>query len=222
MVKQLILSLLLLVNATFAADSFDIESGKAQAIPRSGSWTLLAAHGRVLAQGEGEVALNLPELETNTRLDAVLAIGERRSEVRIWSPRQLGGFAADFRGADALRKKLAARGLGSVERGGEVKIMVSDRFEPDCAAPLLLVFPTRREFPFPIGKGYDKVLLSLGGGKLGLVFDDRTRMIDVNGSGGYVELRAGSRRTVVFSPDFDFEKITNILLLKQLIEGKER
>lgn len=203
--------------------AFEVESGKPQPLPLAGGWTLRAEHGRVLAEGVGEVTLDLPAMEPNTRLEAELTVGSSKYPVRIWAPRQLEGLAASFRGSDALKKKLTARGLGEAAAGAEVKIVVADRLLPDVEAPLLLVFPDRRDFPLKLGEGYERVTLQPGpgDGKLGITFDNKTRTLDVNGNGIYLELLAGKRRTVIFSPGFELEKITNTLLLKKLIERKD-
>ena len=215
--------LLVAVIAPGGEVAFEVESGKLQPLPLTGGWTLRAGHGRVLAEGAGEVVLDLPAMEPNTRLEALLTVGEAKYPVRIWAPRQLVGFAAGFRAGDALKKKLVARGLAEAAAGTEVKIIVADRPLPDLATPLLLVFPDRRDFPLKLGEGYDKVILQPGpgDGKLGITFDNKTRTLDINGDGIYLELLAGKHRTVIFSPGFDLEKITNVLLLKKLIRGGE-
>ncbi|MGE4565723.1 MAG: hypothetical protein AB7F32_12680 [Victivallaceae bacterium] len=199
--------------------AFDVESGKPQALPLTGDWTLRAEHGRVLAEGAGEVTIDLPAMEPNTKLEAELTVGKRNYPIRIWAPRQLEGFAASFRSGDALKRKLVVRGLGEEADKAKAKIVVADRLSADVAAPLLLVFPDRRDFPLKLGDGYDQVILQPGpgDGKLGITFDNKTRTLDVNGNGIYLELLSGRRRTVIFSPGFDLGKITNVLLLKKLI-----
>lgn len=210
-----VLLLLLLHAGAGETEAVNVWSGREQTVPGGGgSWTLTAAHGRVLASGEGAVTLNLPALEPGTSVDAELSVNGRKSRLRIWSPAILPPIGGDAPKLAKLFQELhGAKGSGT-------RILATGFFpeKDDDGADIVLVFPDRRAFPLSLSGEWDEISLRRGTipGTLGIVLDRKLRTAGTDGDWSCIVLRNGKRKVIVFSPGFDFSAVDNILLIRAL------
>lgn len=194
----------------------NVWSGREQSVPvAGGSWTLAAEHGRELASGEGAVTLNLPALKPGTFVDALLTVGETPRKLRIWSPSILPALSCD----SPKLKRIFYDKLGVTKEAAT--ILATDRFPEKGSeeAKTVLVFPAKRAFPLSLEGAWDEISMLHGDvpGTLGVILDQKERTADNNGDWSCIILRRGKRRVAVFSPDFDFAAVDNILLLRRLL-----
>lgn len=191
----------------------NIWSGREQTVPvKGGSWTLTAEHGRELASGSGAVTLNLPALKPGTSVEAVLSVDGKRCKLRIWSPAILPAIACD---SPKLKR------IFPDEPGAGAEILATDRF-PDKIERVpktVLVFPEKRAFPLPLAGDWEEISLLRGDipGTLAVLLDKRDRVADNTGDWSCIILRNSEFRVALFSPDFDFTAVDNILLIRRLL-----
>jgi hypothetical protein len=201
-------------------------SGREQAlpVPAGASWALVAEHGRELVSGSSQdgARLYLPALQSGARESASLFVnGKKQATVHIWSPEILAGFAAKLtESGERLSAELRKHGLKFRE---DAEICFTETPADDNQAALILCFPQRREFPVPIRDHWAEISLhhTKKGGILSVLYDKREQIVDSTGNLGYILLKAEKRRRYLFSPDFDFQSIDNILLLKTILEEKK-
>lgn len=209
----------------FAAEPVvNLWSGREQTLPGTGAWQLVAEHGRILASGNGEVRFHLPPLVAGTRLEAELKLDGRTRKVRLWSPMLLQGIDGGCLELPAkIEKLLGEYGLlKGLEKRPE--IWLCRNFPPEGAGKLFLVFPDRRDFPLALGNNWTAISLLRAKipGILSVLLDKEEQMLDNRGTFAYAVLRNEERKVVIFSPEFDFDEIENILLIKQLIEENKK
>ncbi len=196
-----------------AEEVTDVWSGQEASLSGNGTWRLESGHGRILASGVGEVRFTLPAMTDGTNLDAVLVVNGEKRKVRVWAPALLNLPKSGIPGLD--RRLLSPP---PPEEGADVRAV--QEFDPENqAGKILLVFPDKRDFPLPLGNGWDRVSWNTARipGCLALSLDRKEKCADVNGSGAYLELEKKGKRVILFSPSFDFSRIENILLIKNLI-----
>jgi len=201
-------------------------SGREQAlpVPAGASWALVAEHGRELVSGSSQngARLYLPPLQPGAQESASLLVnGKKYATVHIWSPEILAEFAAKFtEPGGRLSAELRKHGLKFRE---DAEICFTETPACDNQAELILCFPQRREFPVPIRDHWAEISLhhTKKGGILSVLYDKREQIVDSTGNLGYILLKAEKRRRYLFSPDFDFQSIDNILLLKTILEEKK-
>jgi len=215
----------------------DIWSGKEQTLPGSGKWELITDHGRVLASGNGDVRLNIPELDRGTFLDAELALDGVKTRIRVWSPEILSGYYAEY-GEDSkrLRRIFIDHGITPlplskdsdmkkyrVKIKNQPEIVIADHYMVEDGK-LTLVFPDRRDFPVAVGEKWVNLSLSRAKiqGSLSVLMEKREQILNNCGDYSYAILAEGKTRVVVFSQDFDFDKIENILLIKKILEENSK
>lgn len=218
-------------------DVQDIWSGKEQVLPGSGKWELLAAHGRVLASGNGDVKLNIPELDRGTFLDAELVLDGVKNRIRIWSTKILSGYYAEYReDSRRLRHIFLDHGVTPLplSRDSDIKkyvekiknqpeIVIADHYAVENGK-LVMVFPDKRDFPVAVGDKWVNLSLNRAKipGSLSVLMEKREQILDNRGDCSYAVLAAGKTKVVVFSQDFDFKKIENILLIKKILEENSK
>ena len=201
-------------------------SGREQVLPlpEGAAWTLVAEHGRELFSGisQGGARVHLPALQPGTQESVSLFVnGRKQAKVCIWPPQILAGFAARFTDPEGrLAAELRQHGLKFRE---DAEICIGET--PDCGdqEAHTLCFPERRAFPVPISGYWSEISLhhTKKGGCLSVLYDQREQIADCSGNLGYILLKAEKRRRYLFSPEFDFQAIDNILLLKAIIEEKK-
>ena len=201
-------------------------SGREQVLPlpEGSSWVLVAEHGRELFSGnsQGGARVNLPALAPGAQESASFFVnGRKQATVCIWPPEILDGFAAKFTDQEGrLDAELRTHGLKFRE---DAEICIGET--PDCGdqEALTLCFPERRAFPVPISGLWTEISLhhTKKGGSLSVLYDKREQLADCTGNLGYILLKEQKRRRYLFSPDFDFQSIDNILLLKAILEEKK-
>lgn len=201
-------------------------SGREQVLPlpEGAAWTLVAEHGRELFSGisQGGARVHLPALQPGTQENVSLFVnGRKQAKVCIWPPQILASFAAKFTDPGGrLAAELRKHGLKFRE---DAEICIGET--PDCGdqEALTLCFLERRAFPVPISGYWSEISLhhTKKGGCLSVLYDQREQIADCTGTLGYILLKAEKRRRYLFSPEFDFQSIDNILLLKAIIEEKK-
>ncbi len=193
-------------------------------LPEGAAWTLVAEHGRELFSGisQGGARLHLPALQPGAQESVSLFVnGRKQAKVCIWPPQILASFAAKFTDPGGrLAAELRKHGLKFRE---DAEICIGET--PDCGdqEALTLCFLERRAFPVPISGYWSEISLhhTKKGGCLSVLYDQREQIADCSGNLGYILLKAEKRRRYLFSPEFDFQAIDNILLLKAIIEEKK-
>ena len=197
------------------------------------SWLLLAEHDRRLdGQAEpGQVIVRLPPLVAGSTEKAKLIVdGQPVARIVIWSPKILAGLEADL--ADARRTvadALTRQGLLQSKRTKAADHAVSVVAVPTQARPegLSLLFAERRDLPVTIESRWSDVAFgrSTQPGRLGVIYDDKEQIIYDRGNLTYVVLsekklavHKAKSRLIILTPDFDFQDIDNIVLLKSLIK----
>ena len=203
-----------------AAETVHLWSGREQSLPGTGKWELTAAHGRILASGDGEVRFFIPALADGTALDTVLTGNNMRKTLRFHSPKLLTGIHAGTLELPENRKKsLISLGLTPSWRE-KPQIWFCGNFPPAAEGRIFLVFPDRRDFPVNIGNVYDEVsmLRAKNRGSLSVFCDRKEQQLDLNGDFFCAVLRRDKKTIVVFSPDFDPDNIESVLLIKQILK----
>ncbi len=218
------LLLFLLAFSLNANEVVNLWSGRDQTLPGNGAWSIAAEHGRILASGDGTVRFELPALADGATLDTVLTRDGKAQKVRFHSPKPLTGIYA---GCQDLPKKKENRliqyGLpAAFKRLPE--IWFCGAFPPKVAGRLFFVFADRRDFPQNIGNDWESISLkrAKNPGRLSVLYDKKEQSLGLDGDFTYAMLRKNKKIVVVFSPEFDLEKIENVLLLKQLVEENEK
>lgn len=198
--------------------------GREVVLPGNGAWQLAAEHGRIIASGDGEVKLNLPPLTDGTSLDADLTLDGKTQKIRVWSPKPLLGIYAGIVDLPPKTTKILEQyGLPDVLKESP-EIWFVPSFSAKKKGRILLIFPDKWSFPLALGSDWAKISLCTAKipGKLSVLIDNKEQIADISGAWSYVELAQGKTRTYIFSPEFDFDEIENVLLIKQLIEEKSK
>lgn len=216
----LILLMFLMSLSIVANEQINIWSGREVVLPGNGVWQLKSEHGRVLLSGNGEINLNLPALNAGTTLDADLMLNGESQKIKIWSPQILENLEAIIDFDDDITRKLKSYGL--VFNGKKTPNIVFVRALPleFKDEEIVLVFTSKWDFPLNIGSTWNEVSLKITKnlGLLGMIIDKREQIIDTNGNGSYLRLQKGKSYVYIFSPDFDFDNVDNIILIKTIME----
>ncbi|MDD2478361.1 MAG: hypothetical protein PHS31_00550 [Victivallaceae bacterium] len=214
----------LMVWSTNAQPRINVWSGREVVLSGNGDWQIAAEHGRILASGNGEVKLNLPPLNDGTSLDADLTLDGKTRKIRIWSPKPLVGIYAEIIDlSPKITKQLQQYGFPTaIKKPPEIRFCRN--FSPHSDGRISLVFPDKWGFPLALGLDWEKISLCNAKipGKLSVLLDKREQTADIVGSGSYIELVKGKSRIYVFSPEFNFDEIENVLLIKQLIKENSK
>ena len=194
------------------------------------SWLLLAERDRRL---DGQAAVSRRSLSLvagSTEKAKLIVDGQPVARIVIWSPKILAGLEADL--ADARRTvadALTGQGLLQSKRTKAADRAVSVVAAPTQARPegLSLLFAERRDLPVAIESRWSDVAFgsSTQPGRLGVIYDDKEQIIYDRGNLTYVVLsekrlavHKAKSRLIILTPDFDFQNIDNIVLLKSLIK----
>lgn len=216
--------LFLLALSLNADEVVNLWSGRDQTLPGNGAWSLAAEHGRILASGDGPARFELPALADGATLDAVLTRGGKTQKVRFHSPKPLTGIYAGCQDLSKKKEKLLIQyGLpAAFKRLPE--IWFCGAFPPKAAGRLFFFFADRRDFPRNIGKDWESISLehAKNPGYLSVLYNKNEQELKLDGDFTYAVLRKNNKLVVVFSPEFDLEKIENVLLLKRLAKENEK
>ena len=218
---------LLLSTVSFgicATEIVHLWSGEEQSLPGTGKWMLTAAHGRILASGDGEPRFYIPALVDGTTLDADLIQNDIRKKIRFHSQKPLTGLTITVRDLPEKKKKRLI-GLGvSITQEDLPEICFSGILLPKMECRLLFVFPDRNDFPLNIGKNHDSIsLLHVENrGNLSLFLDNREQILDLNGNIACAILRNRDKRTIILFPDFNLSDLENILFIQQTIKEESQ
>ncbi|NLF93769.1 MAG: hypothetical protein GX564_07765 [Oligosphaeraceae bacterium] len=238
LVRPLLLGLLTALSLAAAEmlPQLELWSGREQVLPfpAGQSWKLLSDHGRELAGGAAsdQLRITLPPLNPACTETAMLVIDNRETaRIRIWPPQILAGLEADFRTADHnVRNALQDNGLqprSDAKHACAVSI-VSSAEAAEAIPGLSLFFAQKRDFPLSVAAVWTDFSCHRAKkpGCLGVLFADTREIIDCRGRLSYIRLYAGKPENgsrirpqlVIFTPDFDFTAIDNIILLHTLIK----
>ena len=198
-------------------EEWNFFSGRPQFLPETRDWQLVASHGRILASGQAADPLQLPELRENTSIRAVLEQSGPVPPVpvRIWSPRLL-----DL--PKSLPQLEPYRLLETISQR-DVAVVTTAAAYRALPAALILIFPDSEEwrggFRFLPGGDSMTLVRFRSGGRLGITSDRNgdTAVLDA-GDGFAVVWRKGKYQAILFSPDFDFDKIDNILWIRKKLK----
>lgn len=197
------------------------------------SWLLLAEHGRRLdgKAAPGQVVVRLPPLVAGSMETAKLIVdGRAAARIVIWSPQILAGLDADLADANrAVAEALTRQGLTQSRRAGPANHAVCVVAAPAQTRPigLNLLFTDRRDLPVTIDPKWSDVAFGQAArpGRLGVVYDDKEKLVHDHGNLVFVALSEKhpadnkvKSRLVILTPNFDFQDIDNIILLKSLIQ----
>ncbi len=221
--------------AAEALPGLNIWSGKEQLLPFQAreSWALQTEHGRQLSgkQQAGKISLTLPPLIIgSTEAARLLVDGQEVAQVTIWSAQILADLAADLTEANsAVAAALQQNGLHP-NQSERTKNSLSVISSTEQATPpgLSLLFADKRDFPMRIAAIWTDFSFcrAKNPGCLGVLYNEKEQLIDCYGNLSHIVLsekkpgRDGKtqRRLVVFTPDFEFQDIENIILLKTIIK----
>jgi len=235
--RRLLFGLLVaqLLAAAETLPRLNIWSGREQVLHFQAreSWVLLAEHGRQLSgqPRAGKISLTLPPLVIgSTETARLLVDGQEVARVTIWSAQILAGLAAVLTGANgAVATALQQNGLLPDQRE-QTKNSISIVSSTEQATPpgLSLLFADRRDFPMQIAPIWTDFSFhrAKNPGCLSVLYNEKEQLIDCQGDLSHIvlsEKKPGQdgkihRRLVVFTPDFAFQDIENIILLKTIIK----
>lgn len=238
LIRHLLLGLLIALNLAAAEmlPQLELWSGREQVLPFPvrQSWVLLSDHGRKLAGGTAadKLSITLPPLNNACTETAMLVIDNRKTaRIRIWPPQILAGLEADCRAADhSVSSALQDNGLQTRSKAGPdcTVTIVSSAEEAESTPGLSLFFAQKRDFPLPIAAVWTDFSCHRAKetGGLGVLFTENQEIIDCRGRLSHIRLSAGKpennsrmrQQLVIFTPDFDFTAIDNIILLNTIIK----
>ncbi len=198
-------------------------SGREVVLAGHGPWQLTAEHGRILAAGNGEMRFALPPLIAGTTLDALLTQNGKSQRVLFYSPHPLAGISAGIRelpGAKARR--LAEYGLNLTDNTN-MPHLICGALPPEMDEKCILSFPARSDFPLDPGNDWSSITLLRTENSGSISMESRRQSLNLDLSGDFtcVILRKTEKILVIFSPEFDLEKIENLLLLKTFMTMTE-
>ncbi len=230
------LPLILRLVAAEPLPLLDIWSAREQVLPFQArqSWVLLAEHGRVLAGAAdpGKISLTLPALNDGCTETARLQIDHHEvARIRIWSPRILTGWEADFRSA-SRRVSAALQENGLLPRSASnhdcAISVVGSAEEAESIAGLSLFFAEKRDFPLSIAAIWTDFHFhrAKNPGCLSVLSTKDGEVIDCQGRLAYLILsrdaaeknQRGQHQLVILTPDFAFSDLDNIILLNTIIK----
>ena len=204
-----------------AEEPLPLWSGRDVVMPMTGSWSVTAAHGRVLRAGRGEVRFSLPPLTAGAVLDAVLTVDGASRPLRLYSPAPLTGLGASYR--DDLPPVLADRfaALGAADRPPENAAVrfVTERPE-EIPRGVTVLFADRRDFPLSIPGEWRSVSLLRAGkpGTLSCLLEASRCELDLRGNGNAVVCRREGAVLAVLAPDFDADSLEQVLMLRTIMK----
>lgn len=223
--KRLFAILLFLVIALpfLYADNavLNLWSGKLYDFPGDGKWQLVAAHGRVLAEGNGCIRFQLPALPAGSSLDAYLENGGKKQKLCFYSPRLFTGIQATAFDLNIKHEKILQNsGVLLVSLKGK-SIGFATHIVENFPGKILFVFPQKKDFPLKLDDKWTTISLhhTKNSGRLSVLYNEKEKILDNNGSCTYVKLKKRGRYVIMFSPDFDLENIENALLIKHIAEN---
>lgn len=201
--------------------ALNLWSGKLCDLPGYGKWQIAAKHGRVLAEGNGNIRFQIPALQAGSSLDAYLIMNGKKQKLCFYSPRILRGISAVTYDLN-LKCKKVLQSLGvNIEQKKESNIAFAGYMPESYSGKLLFVFTEKKDFPLKLGREWTKISLyrSKNSGCLSVLYNVQEKLVDCNGECTYIQLEQDNRVVIVFSPDFNMENIENALLIKYIIEN---
>ncbi len=223
--KHLFAILLFLVIALpfLYADNavLNLWSGKLYDFPGDGKWQLVAAHGRVLAEGNGCIRFQLPALPAGSSLDAYLENGGKKQKLCFYSPRLFTGIQATAFDLNIKHEKILQNsGVLLVSLKGK-SIGFASHIVENFPGKILFVFLRKKDFPLKLDDKWTTISLhhTKNSGHLSVLYNEKEKLLDNNGNCTYVKLKKRERYVIMFSPDFDLENIENALLIKNIAEN---
>ena len=210
--------------------TIDLWSGRAQRLSfvAQAGWRVEADHGRVLAkrQEAGPVTLSFPAL--SSKETATLFVdGKKVAHLAIHPAKLLEGIVADCRLQSDWPQRLGITAKHSNDGSDSCfflpwKDLEQVLDEPHPVTATFVVFTDKRDFPLDIPQEWKEFTMGLdkGKGTLGIVMDGRERVIDNTGGGGthVVAHRRNGEKLLLLPPEFDWEDVNHILLIRKEIE----
>ncbi|MDD4818519.1 MAG: hypothetical protein PHI85_11195 [Victivallaceae bacterium] len=226
--KNFVIAILLLPAIFASADGLpeavNLWSGRAVELAGGTQWSLNAAHGRTIANGSGPVRLDLPPLAPGATVAATLHTdGMEDRAVMIHSPEPLPPLRFAIAGfAEDAAARLVRYGM-TPELENTVKIHVAELWPETMPDGLTLLFPAKFEFPLELDQSWHEITLrrsASAGGTLGIAVKDGVLQLTNDGNFTFALLRKKTVTLAVFPPDFAWDDIDAVLLVKSVIDSE--
>ncbi len=208
----------------------NLHAGRLQEIPvpvaEGEKWELIAEHGRLLGEGTGKASVQVAELEPGTSLDAIFKTGKNQEKLRFWSFPLLS-FEIQAESSKLERIFNTQLRAGTVPPEKEPVIVATEHIDQTVFKPqkkIFLVFPDKSEFPLDLVGKWEGISLHRAkiSGTLGVILEKKERTLNLDGDFSYAILRRGPQKVIVFSPGFEFDEIENIVLIRKLLQEKQK
>ncbi len=195
-------------------------SGKSYDLPGNGKWQIVAAHGRVLSEGNGNIRFQLPALQVGTVLEAYLKTGTEKQKLCFYPPRIFTGIPATAFDLSLKYEKLLQNMGIILKEKSKQDIGFASHITEDFSGKMMFVFPGEKDFPLKLDEKWTTISLyrTKNYGCLSVSYNEKEKVLDNNGNCTYAIMKKNNRVVIVFSPDFDLENIENVLLIKYIIE----
>ncbi|WP_176012551.1 hypothetical protein [Victivallis sp. Marseille-Q1083] len=204
-------------------------------------WQIETVNGRVVARGsnwsdehgELSISLSFPELKEGSSVDAFLRYETERVPVTFHAVKILDGLWPSSLGVvfdlpHATADQLRAGGMREVSSPAP-KILFSNALPgKDAWQPmpeLIVLLPDEGDFPIDLnGQNIQQISLSSARipGSLSVLYSDKEKWIDRNGSGSYMEVK-GTPQLLILSPELTKKLGSSpdvLLLIKSVIQEK--
>ena len=194
-------------------------SGREYTFPNSCAWQLVLSHGRVLAKGEGKIKLFIPELRSNSTLNATLNAGKKSQRVRFYSPEIFSGVTAGRFALTSIQKKtLEAHGV-TFNDAPEHKVVFAGKFRNDLPGRVVVIFTEKSDFPLDLGNCWTDLSFAAlkSSGCLGVSYDALDKSLNTQGVFSCAKFKNKEKCVIVLTPDFDLDNAGNLLWLKEQI-----
>ncbi len=203
----------------YSEEVMNLWSGQDIVLPQHGKWQIIAPHGRILTSGNGRVTFQIPALVAEATLDATLIINGKSQDVKFYSPKVLVGKSA-FLSDEYFFKKLTQYGI----KNQDCNIFFARALPKNINDGKTFVFPDKLDFPLPLGDKWQEISMFRAKilGTLSVLIDKKEQFADINGDFSYIMLKKDNKELIIFSPNFNFDNIDNIILLKKLIERESK
>ena len=195
-------------------------SGKSYDLPGNGKWQIIAAHGRVLSEGHGNIRFQIPALQPGAVLESYLKTETEKRKLCFYSSRLFAGIQATAFDLNLKHEKFLQNVGFIIKEKSRQDIGFASNITEDFSGKIMFVFPCKEDFPLKLDEKWTTISLHRikNLGCLSLLYNNNDKVLDNNGNCTYAMLKKNGRVVIVFSPDFELENIENVLLIKYSIE----